>query len=101
MRPFSSSSDRGRSWLHLNTLPVAQFYSVSVDRAEPYNIYGGTQDDAALRSAAPHLKHLHTCENDRGTPGTGHVAWSEFFTTIKSIGDDGWMTTESFGFALG
>ncbi len=43
-----SSYDRGRSWLHLNTIPVAQFYSVAVDMAEPYNIYGGTQDDAAL-----------------------------------------------------
>ena len=43
-----SSYDRGQSWLHLNTIPVGQFYSVSVDMAEPYNIYGGTQDDAAL-----------------------------------------------------
>ena len=43
-----SSYDRGRSWLHLNTLPLGQFYSVAVDMAEPYNIYGGTQDDAAL-----------------------------------------------------
>ena len=43
-----SSYDRGRSWLHLNTIPVGQFYSVAVDMAEPYNIYGGTQDDAAL-----------------------------------------------------
>lgn len=55
----------------------------------------------ALRSAAPHLKHLHTCENDRGTPGTGHVAWSEFFDTLKTIGYDRWMTIESFGFSLG
>ena len=43
-----SSYDRGRTWLHLNTIPAAQFYSVAVDMAEPYNIYGGTQDDAAL-----------------------------------------------------
>jgi D-psicose/D-tagatose/L-ribulose 3-epimerase len=54
----------------------------------------------ALRAAGPHLKHLHTCENDRGTPGTGHVAWSEFFSTIAAIGYDRWMTIESFGFAL-
>ena len=64
------------------------------------NIEEKTVGDA-LRSAAPHLKHLHTCENDRGTPGSGHVAWNEFFTTLKSIGYDGWMTIESFGFALG
>jgi D-psicose/D-tagatose/L-ribulose 3-epimerase len=55
----------------------------------------------ALRSVARHLKHLHTCENDRGTPGSGHVAWQEFFAAVGDIGYDGWMTIESFGFALG
>jgi D-psicose/D-tagatose/L-ribulose 3-epimerase len=64
------------------------------------NIEEKTVGDA-LRSAAPHLKHLHTCENDRGTPGTGHVAWTEFFATLRSIGYDRWMTIESFGFSLG
>jgi D-psicose/D-tagatose/L-ribulose 3-epimerase len=55
----------------------------------------------ALRTAAPHLKHLHTCENDRGVPGSGHVAWEEFFTTVAALGYDRWLTIESFGFALG
>jgi len=55
----------------------------------------------ALRAAGRHLKHLHTCENDRGVPGTGHVAWREFFATIAEIGYDGWLTIESFGFAAG
>ena len=55
----------------------------------------------ALRAAAKHLKHLHTCENDRGIPGSGHVAWGEFFSTVKAIGYDRWMTIESFGFSLG
>jgi D-psicose/D-tagatose/L-ribulose 3-epimerase len=56
---------------------------------------------AALRQAAPHLKHLHACENDRGVPGSGHVAWAEFFDAVTEIGYDGWLTIESFGFALG
>jgi D-psicose/D-tagatose/L-ribulose 3-epimerase len=56
---------------------------------------------AALQTAGRHLKHLHTCENDRGTPGTGNVNWPEFFQTIRSIGYDGWLTIESFGFSLG
>ena len=42
-----SSYDRGQSWLHLDTIPIAQFYAVALDMAEPFNIYGGTQDDAA------------------------------------------------------
>jgi D-psicose/D-tagatose/L-ribulose 3-epimerase len=56
---------------------------------------------AALRAAAPHLKHLHVSENDRGIPGSGHVAWAEFFSTVAALGYDRWMTIESFGFSLG
>lgn len=56
---------------------------------------------AALRQAGPHLKHLHACENDRGIPGSGHVAWPEFFSTVAALGYDRWMTIESFGFSLG
>jgi D-psicose/D-tagatose/L-ribulose 3-epimerase len=56
---------------------------------------------AAVRLAAPWLKHLHTCENDRGIPGSGHVAWAEFFAAVDEIGYDRWLTIESFGFSLG
>ncbi len=56
---------------------------------------------AALRHAGSHLKHLHVCENDRGIPGSGHVAWAEFFSTVADLGYDRWMTIESFGFSLG
>lgn len=55
----------------------------------------------ALRAAAPHLKHIHACENDRGTPGSGHVDWTGFFPALRDIGYDRWLTIESFGFALG
>jgi D-psicose/D-tagatose/L-ribulose 3-epimerase len=55
----------------------------------------------ALRQAGRHLKHIHSCENDRGTPGTGNVNWREFFSTIAVIHYDGWMVIESFGFSLG
>jgi D-psicose/D-tagatose/L-ribulose 3-epimerase len=55
----------------------------------------------AYRTVAPHLKHVHTCENDRGTPGTGHVDWPGVFRALSDIGYDGWLTIESFGFALG
>jgi D-psicose/D-tagatose/L-ribulose 3-epimerase len=55
----------------------------------------------ALRVAAPHLKHLHTCENDRGIPGSGHVAWAECFAAIHEVGYNRWLTIESFGFSLG
>jgi D-psicose/D-tagatose/L-ribulose 3-epimerase len=55
----------------------------------------------AIETAAPHLVHFHACENDRGAPGSGHVDWPNVFGTLKRIGYDGWVTIESFGFALG
>jgi photosystem II stability/assembly factor-like uncharacterized protein len=42
------SWDRGRTWLHHNNIPAAEFYSVSTDLDVPYNVFGGTQDNAAL-----------------------------------------------------
>ena len=41
------SRDQGRNWLHLNNIPAGEYYAVSVDMADPYNIYGGNQDNAA------------------------------------------------------
>jgi|Deesub1362A_J573_1020465.scaffolds.fasta_scaffold00427_3 photosystem II stability/assembly factor-like uncharacterized protein len=46
------SDDRGKTWLHLNNLPIGEFYAVSVDNNVPYRIYGGTQDNAALYGLA-------------------------------------------------
>jgi D-psicose/D-tagatose/L-ribulose 3-epimerase len=54
----------------------------------------------AVRLAVPHLKHLHTCENDRGVPGSGHVEWPEFFAAVAEIGYTSWLTIESFGFSI-
>ncbi len=42
------SWDRGASWMHFNNIPVAECYAISYDSATPYNIYVGTQDNAAL-----------------------------------------------------
>ncbi len=55
----------------------------------------------AYRSLGRHLKHVHTCENDRGIPGTGHVDWEGVFRALRDLHYDGWLTIESFGFSLG
>ena len=44
--------------------------------------------------------HVHISENDRGTPGEGHVDWDTTFKTLKEIKYDGWMVVEAFGLAL-
>jgi len=56
---------------------------------------------AALHHAGRHLKHIHSSENDRGTPGTGNVNWTELFAAIKAMDYGNWMVIESFGFSLG
>jgi D-psicose/D-tagatose/L-ribulose 3-epimerase len=55
----------------------------------------------ALRTTGRFLKHVHTCENDRGTPGSGHVDWKGVFGALRDMKYDGWLTIESFGFAIG
>jgi D-psicose/D-tagatose/L-ribulose 3-epimerase len=55
---------------------------------------------AGYETVGPWLKHVHTCENDRGTPGSGHVPWTAVFAALKKVNYDGWLTIESFGFNL-
>jgi photosystem II stability/assembly factor-like uncharacterized protein len=43
------SRDRGETWQFVSTLPLAQFYHVAVDMEQPYNIYGGLQDNGSWR----------------------------------------------------
>ncbi len=50
----------------------------------------------AIRKVAPVLAHVHISENDRGTPGDGHVQWDEVFSTLAEIKYKGWLTIEAF-----
>ncbi len=43
------SHDGGENFIHHNTVAVGQFYSVAVDMEEPYNIYGGLQDNGTFK----------------------------------------------------
>lgn len=44
--------DGGENWWKLNYVPVGQFYTVNVDMAEPYNIYGGLQDNGVFKGSS-------------------------------------------------
>ena len=50
----------------------------------------------AIEMAGKDLVHVHANENDRGTPGTGHVAWSEIGPALKKVKFDGALVIESF-----
>ncbi len=75
------SYDRAQTWLHINNLPIGEFYYVAADTDDPYNIYGGTQDNASLYGPATTIQdatddpwsHVYL---DRWTGGDG-------FTTLR------------------
>jgi D-psicose/D-tagatose/L-ribulose 3-epimerase len=43
------------------------------------------------------IHHVHTCENDRGIPGSGHVDWIGLMSALARVGYDHWYVIESFG----
>lgn len=69
-----TSIDKGVTWTFHHGLPVGQFYHVAYDLKEPYNIYGGLQDNGSWMapSSAP--------------GGVGNANWSRLF------GGDGFWT---------
>ena len=70
------SWDRGTTWLHLNNLPIAEFYRVHLDDEQPFRIWGGTQDNASF--VGPSTAQLHD-----GVDG----AWQQVFLDPWNGGD--------------
>jgi len=50
----------------------------------------------AIQLAGQDLVHVHANENDRGTPGSGHVAWAEVGAALKKVKFGGTLSIESF-----
>lgn len=50
----------------------------------------------AIQTIAPRLAHVHISENDRGTPGDGHVNFDEVFAALAAVNYTGWLTIEAF-----
>jgi D-psicose/D-tagatose/L-ribulose 3-epimerase len=50
----------------------------------------------AIHSIAPILEHVHISENDRGTPGDGHIHFDEIFSALAKENYGGWLTIEAF-----
>jgi D-psicose/D-tagatose/L-ribulose 3-epimerase len=51
---------------------------------------------AAMAMAGDRLFHMQVAENDRGTPGSGHVPWEEVFGALDAVGYSGPIVIESF-----
>ena len=50
----------------------------------------------AIWQAGGRVFHFHACENDRGTPGKGHMDWSSISAALGRIKYDRWLALESF-----
>jgi photosystem II stability/assembly factor-like uncharacterized protein len=46
---LATSWDFGATWDVFDHLPLAQYYAIGVDMDEPYNIYGGLQDNGSVK----------------------------------------------------
>ena len=55
---------------------------------------------AAVKTIARHMVHVHISENDRGTPGKGHVPWEQTYKALKKTKYKGFLTIEAFGRAM-
>ena len=54
----------------------------------------------AIRLLGSRIFHVHTCENDRGTPGTGPIDWIGVVGALREIDYRGWCVIETFGPAI-
>lgn len=54
----------------------------------------------AIKACADQCVHIHISENDRSTPGEGHVDFKTTFAALKETGYSGLFVVEAFGLAL-
>ena len=70
--------DYGKTWSPQNNMPTAQFYRISVDNLFPYNIYGGQQDNTAVRIASASMGRGSITEQDWTYTAGGESAFLAF-----------------------
>ncbi len=55
--------DDGDNWFKANTPPLGQYYSITVDDARPYNVYGGLQDNGSWWGPSNHRDDIGWIDN--------------------------------------
>lgn len=59
------SFDTGASWINCNSPSVGQFYAVAVDMEEPYNVYGGLQDNGVWKGPSTYEYNRSWLQNGK------------------------------------
>ncbi len=84
------SQDRSRTWRHVRTLPLSQFYEISYDMEWPYNVYGGLQDNGTWTGASRARGGVRNRDWRNIFPGDG-------FHAFVDPGDSEFIYVESQG----
>lgn len=92
---LNTAADAARLCDEVNHPNVGVLYDTFHAHIEEKN-----QGDAIRAVGRRHLKHVHSCECDRGTPGSGQVNWPSVFTALRELNYDGALVIESFGYAI-
>ena len=71
------SLDGGNRWEHMMSLPLSQFYHVSVDNAEPYHVYGGLQDNSSWRGDSSYPGGITNSRWENMYGGDGFWTWQD------------------------
>jgi photosystem II stability/assembly factor-like uncharacterized protein len=80
-----ASYDRGRSWDFINTIPLGQFYEVSLDNQKPFGVYGGLQDNGSWSGPSGTLNQEGITNDDWFRTGGGDGFYSVVDPTDPSI----------------
>lgn len=91
---LNCAADTARFVKEINHSHVRMMYDTFHANIEEKSVAG------AIKVCAPVMVHVHISENDRSTPGEGHVDWDTTFKTLKDVAYDGWFVVEAFGLAL-
>ncbi len=59
------SYDHGKNWIKCNSPAVGQFYYINIDNAEPYNVYGGLQDNGVWKGSHHYSKGVRWHQTGR------------------------------------
>lgn len=91
----------------LNTMAATKAYVQRVNRPNFGALYDTfhanieEQDPiGCILDTADIIKHVHISENDRGTPGQGHIDFARTMQALHAGSYDGWLTIEAFGKSL-